>query len=84
MSSSIRSYSVDIDNGGDCYALELLDHKPEREVPEELFAESLAHPVATKGLWALFLPGKIEYYGFEQPVEYQESKEQANEYESWS
>jgi hypothetical protein len=29
--------------------LELLDHKPEREVPEELFAESLAHPVETKG-----------------------------------
>jgi len=50
MSSSIRSYSVEIDYSGDCYSLELLDHKPEREVPEELFAKSLAHTVATKGL----------------------------------
>jgi len=50
MSSSIRSYCVEINNGGDSYSLELLDHKPEREVPEELFAKSLAHPVATKCL----------------------------------
>jgi hypothetical protein len=50
MSSSIRSYSVEIDYGGDCYALDLLDHKPEREVPEDLFAEFLFHPVATKCL----------------------------------
>jgi len=52
--------------------LELLDHKPEREVPEDLFAESLFHPVVT---------GKIESNGFEQPVEYQESKVQADEYQ---
>ena len=81
MSSSIRSYSVEIDYGGDCYSLELLDHKPEREVPEDLFAESLFHPVVTKCLLALFLPGTIESNGFEQPVEYQESKVQADEYQ---
>jgi hypothetical protein len=42
-----RSYSVEVENSWDYYSLELLDEKPDWEVPKELIAEFLTELVVS-------------------------------------